>query len=136
MLTLLAVRIFVSYMNGCAFICPVLSLPTPTCTPDVHVLNGLKMDSQLFFTENFSFSFTVPRKVVTGGEGRQAPGLDEMSLVHLLFSVYRQTRTGGGSQLDFFFFFFIACFRVCSFERRQTKVTRVEMFGKFTCSCF
>lgn len=74
----------VPYMNGCAFICPVLSLPTPTCTPDVHVLNCLKTDSQLSFTMN-AISFTVPRKVATGGEGRQAPGPDEMSLVHLFF---------------------------------------------------
>lgn len=42
------------------------------------------MDSQLSFTMNAS-SVTVPRKVVTAKEGRQAPTLKKMTLVHLFF---------------------------------------------------
>lgn len=84
--------------NGCAFICPVLSLPNPRPppptpppppAPHAHVLNCLKMDSQLSFTMNAN-SFTVPRKVVTGGEGRRAPSLNKMTLVHL-FCLWSQT---------------------------------------------
>lgn len=59
-------------------VCIYLPRPLP---PPLHVLNCLKMDSQLSFTMNAN-SVTVPRKVVTGGEGRQAPSL-KMTLVHL-----------------------------------------------------
>lgn len=60
-----------------------LSSPLPSpLSPTVHVLNCLKMDSQLSFMMNAN-SVMVPCKVVIGREGQQAPSVKKMTVVHL-----------------------------------------------------